>query len=76
MAQPCTERSRRNCPVKRDAQETAKLGGETLKAMRRLRRRMRYCPECADYDDCPLLAEFNATVDQVIREIQEEWGLR
>jgi hypothetical protein len=37
---------------------------------------MRYCPECADYDDCPVLAEFHAMVDQVIQEIQEEWGLR
>ena len=76
MADPCTERSRRSCPVKRDAQETARLGGQTLKAFRRMRRRMRYCPQCVEYDDCPLLAEFNATVEQVILELQEEWGLR
>ncbi|HLF88183.1 MAG TPA: hypothetical protein VI451_04505 [Anaerolineales bacterium] len=39
MAETCTERSHNNRPIRRDAQDAAKLGGETLKAMRRLRRR-------------------------------------
>jgi hypothetical protein len=32
------ERSRSNCPVKKDAEEGVKLGSGTLRAMRRLRR--------------------------------------
>jgi hypothetical protein len=69
------ECSRTNCPVKKDAEEAAKHGGEMLKAMRRLRRQIQNCPRCPDYEDCPLLAEFNATVDQVLEELYEEWGL-
>jgi hypothetical protein len=65
-----------NCPIKRDAEEAVQLGSETLKVMRRLRRRMRDCPECPDYDGCPVLAEFHAAVDEVVREIQEEWDLK
>jgi hypothetical protein len=34
MAETCTERSHNNRPIRRDAQDAAKLGGETLKAMR------------------------------------------
>jgi hypothetical protein len=34
MAETCTERSYNNRPIRRDAQDAAKLGGETLKAMR------------------------------------------
>ena len=68
--------NRINCPLKKDAEETVKLGGETLRAIRRLRRKMQYCPDCPDYDRCPVLAEFNATVDQVLQEIHEEWDLK
>jgi hypothetical protein len=68
--------NRINCPLKKDAEETVKLGGETLRAIRRLRRKMQYCPDCPDYHRCPVLAEFNATVDQVLQEIHEEWDLK
>lgn len=70
------ECSQRDCPLKKDAEDAAKHGGETLRAIRRLRRKMQYCPDCPDYDQCPVLAEFNATVDQVLQEIHEEWDLR
>ena len=76
MAKICAERSRSNCPIKRDAHDAVKLGGATLKAMRKLRRDIRYCPHCPDYSDCPVLQEFNATVDRLILELQEEWGLK
>ena len=64
-----------NCPIKQNAEEAAKHGGETLKAMRRLRRKLKDCPECPEYDGCPVLAEFHAVVDQVLEEIYEEWNL-
>jgi hypothetical protein len=76
MAEICADRSRSNCPIKRDAQDAVRHGGETLKAMRKLRRDIKHCPNCADYGDCPMLAEFNATVDRLILELQEEWGLK
>ena len=65
-----------NCPIKKDAEEVVKLGSETLKVMRRLRRKMRDCPECPEYLECPVLKEFHAAVNQVVREIQEEWDLK
>jgi hypothetical protein len=68
--------SRQNCPVRADAQHTAKLSGEMLKSFRRLIRKIRNCPACPDYQDCPVLAEFNATVDQVILELNDEWDLK
>lgn len=70
------ERSRRNCPVKKEAEETAKLGNEMLKRMRRLRKHFRYCHRCVDYDGCPVLAEFSAAVDQALLELYEEWNLK
>lgn len=71
-----TSLSRKDCPIKKDAEEAAKLGGEMLKALRKLVRKIKNCPECPDYYGCPILAEFNATVDQVILEIHEEWDLK
>ena len=76
MAEICAERSRSNCPIKRDAQDAVKLCGATLKAMRRVRRNLRHCPDCPDHDECPVLQELNATVDRLILELQEEWGLK
>ena len=70
------ERSRKNCPARKDAEETVKLGGETLKAMRRLRRQFRYCHICIDFDGCPIRAEFHAAVDQALEELYEEWNLK
>jgi hypothetical protein len=71
-----TNLSRNNCPVRADAQHTAKLSGQMLKSFRRLVRKIRNCPTCPDYQDCPVLAEFNATVDQVILELNDEWDLK
>lgn len=64
------------CPIRKEAEQAGKLGGEMLKALRKLRREMENCPHCPAYDGCPVLAEFHATVDQVILEIQEEWNLK
>lgn len=84
MANACDEReriagpqrSRANCPVRKDAEQTVKLGGETLRALRRLRRQFRYCHACIDFDDCPVRAEFHAAVDQALAELYEEWNLK
>jgi hypothetical protein len=67
--------SRQNCPIKKDAVDAANLGSEMLKTMRRLRRELLRCPRCPDFDDCPVLAEFRATIDEVLWELYEEWGL-
>lgn len=65
-----------NCPVKKCADDATRHGGETLKAMRMMRIKLKDCPECPAYGDCPVLAEFHATVDQVLLEIYEEWNLK
>lgn len=67
--------SARDCPLKSDAEKVVELGGETLKYLRRLRIKMRACQDCPENVGCPLQAEFNAAVDQVIQELNEEWGL-
>jgi hypothetical protein len=67
--------SAQNCPIKADAEKVVELGGETLKYLRRLRINMRKCQDCSDNINCPIQAEFNAAVDQVIQELNEEWGL-
>ena len=84
MANVCDEherstgavRSRLNCPVRKDAEETVKLGGETLRAIRRLRRQFRHCHTCIDFDECPIRTEFHASVDQALQELYEEWNLK
>ena len=66
---------RPDCPIKEEAEKVVELGGETLKYLRRLRIKMRACPDCPDNGNCPIQTEFNAAVDQVIQELNEEWGL-
>jgi hypothetical protein len=66
---------RPDCPIKADAEKVVELGGETIKYLRRLRINMRKCQECSDNGNCPIQTEFNAAVDQVIQELNEEWGL-
>ena len=67
--------SKENCPLKEDVKRVVGLGQEMASFMRRLRIKMRTCDSCLDRDGCVLQAEFNAAIDQVIQELNEEWGL-
>ena len=68
--------SRKNCPIQKEAEDAANLGSEMLKTMRRMRRKLLRCPKCPDFDDCPVLAEFRKSIDEVLRELYEEWDLK
>lgn len=46
-----------------------------VKSMRRLRRKLSSCKECAGYENCPVLMEFNSDVTAAITQITEEWSL-
>ncbi len=62
-----------NCRFKEDAQRTAQMGKDFLKALRRLRRDLRRCRRCPSRPDCPLLAIWNAQIDCAVTEIMAEW---
>ncbi len=62
-----------NCRLNEDAQRTAQMGRDFLKALRRLRRDLKRCRRCPSKPDCPLLVVWNAQIDSAISEIMAEW---
>lgn len=71
-------RSRKRCAVQAEAGRVAGLGREMARGLRRLKRSLRTCRDCARLLDsplgeCPRLVEFNAWVGGAINEVMEEW---
>ena len=68
----------RTCPVIRHARKTVKLSNDLAKEMRRLRRDLLRCSRCRlnlDGTGCLTLAMFDATVQEALQEINEEWDM-
>jgi hypothetical protein len=64
-----------DCPVAQQARQTQDTAEELGAMIRRLRRSMRRCPNCAVYADCPVLLEFNQAFRIALEEINEEWEM-
>jgi hypothetical protein len=62
------------CPILNPVKETVSAGRSFAKHLRRLRRKSRNCNVCIEKANCLIMEEFNAVVDRVILEVNEEWG--
>ena len=66
--------SMQHCLVTQQANNVLRSGKETQRALRRLRQSLLNCEICPAFEECELREQFNLQVDQVIAEINEEWG--
>lgn len=66
--------SMQHCTVTQKANTVLRSGKETQRALRRLRQSLMNCDVCPAFEQCELREQFNLQVDQVIAEINEEWG--
>ena len=65
-----------DCPLLADAEKVKALSSDMTAALRRIRRSLRtVCPGCQSYGRCFILTELNATINQAVAEINEEWDL-
>jgi len=67
------------CPIGEDSLKIAELSHDLVRALRRLRRDLQHCQDCAAAPGgegvrCPLRGEYNALVSQAVEEVWEEWG--
>ena len=63
------------CPVQEETENVLELSKDLRRAVRRLKRSMGACMHCAAKQDCPVLINFQMTVNEAIGEIIEELGL-
>lgn len=63
-----------SCPVQTLQMQAANLGGEMLRALRRLRLETAACRACPQTNDCPTRNELNNQIEIAIGEIASEWG--
>ena len=64
-----------NCPIRADLEKAQELGGEYSKIMRKIRREIGICDSCTSRSDCEIRPKFDRMVDEVINELNREWGL-
>lgn len=63
------------CPVLEDTHQIQDLSHDLTKTMRKLRRDLACCVKCPSYDECGVLKDFNAMIQQAIQEVNAEWDL-
>jgi hypothetical protein len=61
------------CPVLRDVDLIQDLSKNMAKTMRKLRRDVVSCQNCASGYDCEVLKTFNQKVQTAIDEVNDEW---
>ena len=66
--------SMQRCLIYQEANNVLRTSTETVRALRRLRQSLMNCDICPVIEQCELREDFNLQVDQVIAEINEEWG--
>ena len=64
-----------NCPIKSELEKATKLGNEFAKVMRKLRREIEVCDTCTKRGECDIREKFDRVVDEVITELNQDWGL-
>lgn len=66
---------RQHCPLREDLHEISNRSREMVIAMRNLRRDLKQCAQCQQFDGCTYLDNFKATVNTAIAEVTDEWNL-
>ncbi len=61
------------CSILEDLNRIENLSHSLGRTMRRLRRDIKACQDCASADDCDTLRNFNAMVKTAIDEVNQEW---
>ena len=64
-----------NCPIKHELVRATNLGGEFSKSMALVREKIDLCEKCKELKTCSVKKEFDSMVDEVIAELNDEWGL-
>jgi hypothetical protein len=64
------------CPVFDALSDACSEAHSFARAMRRLRRSMRHCPQCEQYENCPVMQQFRLSIQAVLEEITREWELK
>lgn len=63
------------CPLLPDMIQVRSNSHNLVKSIRKLRRKLSTCSECPQFENCPVLQEFNADIQATIAQITEEWSL-
>jgi hypothetical protein len=62
------------CPLQQCAQQASQSGRNFRRDLRKLRRMQEHCKLCALEPECAIRLEFDELVDQVVSDINQEWG--
>ena len=65
-----------DCEVVVMAEDAVKAGKKFTLALRKLRRALDACDQCAKLDQCTFRQEFNNMVDAAVLEVNAEWDMR
>jgi hypothetical protein len=63
------------CPILQDTCQIQGLSNDLAKTIRKLRRDLKACQACHNYEDCTVLKEFNTMVQTAIEEVSSEWEI-
>ena len=64
-----------DCPVAAIGEITVAQARLLNQSLRQYRKATKRCRTCTTSPDCAIRATVNATIDQAIREVAEEWNL-
>jgi predicted metal-binding transcription factor (methanogenesis marker protein 9) len=64
-----------NCPIKEDLESATVAGGEFSKKMKEIRDELAICDKCPELKACPARKDFDVMVSEIIKQLNEEWGL-
>ena len=64
------------CPVQIDIHIIQDLSKDLTKTMRKMRRDVANCEkQCPAFEECQVLKDLNAMIQQAIQEVNTEWDL-
>jgi hypothetical protein len=64
-----------DCPIKEDLESTTVAGGEFSKKMKEIRDELGICDRCPELQVCKARKDFDVMVGNIIKQLNEEWGL-
>jgi hypothetical protein len=64
-----------DCPVKAELEQTVDLGEQVVEVIRNLVNFTAFNEQCSSNGGCLFLQSSNSIIDEVIQEINDEWGL-
>ena len=64
-----------DCPVKAELEQAIDLGEQVVEVIRNLVNFTALNEQCSSGEGCPILQSSNSMIDEVIQEINDEWGM-